>query len=140
MAMIQKRAVNMAAVRKHIEVSDIRMKDTAVAGTSTYARFDAAYDAILCCGLALLEISRLEITTDKGHHLEILQFLVDMLKFKGQNASDIKAMSRSRNANRYGAGPPATEKMVAEAIALAERVRAEAETWITAQQSKASKP
>jgi len=26
--MIQKRAVNMAAVRKHIEVSDIRMKDT----------------------------------------------------------------------------------------------------------------
>jgi hypothetical protein len=30
--------------------------------------------------------------------------------------------------------------MVAEAIALAERMRAEAETWITAQQSKASKP
>lgn len=140
MAMIQKRAVTMAAVRKHIEVSDIRMKDTSVAGTSTYARFDAAYDAILCCGLALLEISRLEITTDKGHHLEILQFLVDTLKFKGQNASDIQAMSRSRKANRYGSGPPATEKMVAEAIALAERVRAEAETWITAQQSKASKP
>jgi hypothetical protein len=47
-AMIQKRAVNMAAVRKHIEVSDIRMKDTSVAGTSTYARFDAVYDAGLC--------------------------------------------------------------------------------------------
>lgn len=42
MALIQKRVVNMTAVRKHIEVSDIRMKDTSVAGTSTYARFDAA--------------------------------------------------------------------------------------------------
>jgi len=94
-AMIQKRAVNMVAVRKHIEVSDIRMKDTSVAGTSTYARFDAAYDAILCCGLALLELSRQEVTTDKGHHLEILQFLVDTLKFKGQNASDIKAAKQS---------------------------------------------
>ena len=31
--MIQKRAVNMGAVRKHLEVSDIRMKDTSVAGT-----------------------------------------------------------------------------------------------------------
>jgi hypothetical protein len=47
----------MAAVPKHIEVSDIRMKDTSVVGTSTHARFDAAYDAILCCGLTLLALT-----------------------------------------------------------------------------------
>lgn len=125
-------------MRKHISVSDIRMKDAHLAEASTYARFDAAYDAILCCGLALLELSRKEISSDKGHHLEILEFLVEELKFRGQNASDIKAMSRSRNANRYGSGPPATEQMVKEAIALAERVRAEAENWITLHQAKTS--
>lgn len=134
--MTPKRTVNMEAVRKHISVSDIRMKDARLAGASTYARFDAAYDAILCCGLAILELSRKEISSDKGHHLEILEFLVEELKFKGQNASNIKAMSRSRNANRYGSGPAATEQMIKEAIALAERVRAEAETWILQHQAK----
>lgn len=79
--MTPKRTVNMEAVRKHISVSDIRMKDARLAGASTYARFDAAYDAILCCGLAILELSQ-------------------------------------------------------EAIALAERVRAEAETWILQHQAK----
>ena len=130
MAVIQKRSVNLEAAKKHIEVSDVRMKDAQLTGASTYARFDAAYDGILCCGLAMLELSKLEVTSDKGHHLEILEFVVKELKFQGQNASDIKTMARSRNANRYGKGPPATEKMVQEAIALAERVRAEAETWI----------
>jgi hypothetical protein len=132
--------VNIEAVRKHISVSDIRMKDAGLPGASTYARFDAAYDAILCCGLAILELSRKEITSDKGHHLAILEFLVEALQFRGQNASDIKAMSRARNANRYGSGPAATEKMVEEAIALAERVRAEVEIWITKRQSNAPKP
>jgi hypothetical protein len=88
----------------------------------------------------MLELSRKEITSDKRHHLEILEFVVEELKFQGQNASDIKAMARSRNANRYGKGPPATEKMVAEAIALAERVRAEVEVWITQHMPNAPKP
>ena len=131
MVVIQKRAVNIEAVKKHVEVSDIRMKDATLAGASTYARFDAAYGGILCCGLAMLELAKKEVSSEKGHHQEILEFIVEELDFKDPNAANIKALARSRNANRYGKGPPATEKMVQQAIALAERVRAEAETWMT---------
>ena len=61
-------------------------------------------------------------------------------QFAPVHVANIKALARSRNANRYGKGPPATEKMVQEAISLAERVRAEAQAWITEHLPNAPKP
>jgi len=131
MAIIEKAGgANLDAVQHHVAVSTLKMEDANRAGNSVYTRFDSAYDAIIRCALAVLEISGMKVSTDFGHHRVMVDFLSENLGFEPQRVNALRLITRDRNANVYGGDRPTTEMEVREVIALAVKVRADTEVWL----------
>lgn len=131
MANRQMRTFSVGKVRNLLNAAGIALKDARAPAqyVSASRRFDAAYDAVLCCALAICEATKQEVYGD-GHHREVMQLLVGTLKLKGQNTEGIGAMIGIRNRTRYDGAPVGSETVVQEAIAVATRVIAETEGWM----------
>ena len=105
---------------------------------SAARRFDAAYDCGLQCALVVLECSKLEVNA-KNHHQVAFDFFFSTLKLKGNVVAEAKAIMLARHAVRYDAAPLNDEQAVARAIAWADRLIAETETWLASNEPRALK-
>ena len=92
----------------------------------------------MACALALLESSKLEVV-GLGHHQDAMNFLVKTLALRGQTAQAVPVMIRARNSVRYDAMPLVNEQVVTSAIDWADRILAETQAWLTANQPLALK-
>ena len=100
---------------------------------SARRRSDAAYDCGHACSLAVLECKKVEID-GKGHHREAFDFFFQTTGLKGRTAADTPGMVAARNSLRYDAISMVDEVFVARGIEWAERVLAETENWLQANQ------
>ena len=105
---------------------------------SAARRFDAAYDCGLQCALVVLECSKLEVNS-QNHHQTAFDFFFSTLKLKGNVVAQAKAIMAARHAVRYDAAPLNDEEAVAQAIAWADRLLAEAEGWLASHEPRALK-
>lgn len=129
------RAFSIGKARNLFRNAGIALKDAHAPKEHVSAprRFDAAYDCGLSCALLLLEASKQELV-GQGHHMEAMAYLVKTLQLRGQNADTATVMVRFRNLIRYDAEPVIDEAAVVTAIAWAERVLAETESWLSIHQ------
>lgn len=134
------RTFSLGKVRNLWRNAAIALKDARAPAeyVSVTRRFDAAYDCGLSCALLVLERNKLEIS-GPGHHAEALAYLVKTLKLRGQVADAATAMASARNSIRYDAEPIINEAAVASAIEWAERIQAETEGWLQANEPNALK-
>lgn len=126
-----KRTMNIEKVRNLLMQSVTDLRDAGAASSITaYRRFVAAYEAVLHCALAVLEVRRVE-TKGEGHHIETITQLVETLGLKGNSAAEARAMCQARNDVTYkGRIHIADEAFVVRAIQWAERLVNETEGWI----------
>lgn len=82
----------------------------------------------MSCALALLEANHVEVHA-MGHHRDVLDYLITVLKLKGETAAAVKVLILTRNASRYDGATLANERMVMSAIKWAGNILAETEQW-----------
>lgn len=119
----------------HVALSDARAPAQYV---SAHRRFDAAYDCGLQCALIVLECSKLEVQA-QNHHQVAFDFFFKTLKLKGSTVTEAKTIMQARHAVRYDAMPLNDEQAVVRAIAWADRLLAETQAWLTANEPRALK-
>jgi hypothetical protein len=129
--LIGRRTMNVEKVRNLLMQAVLDLKDAKASKEITpHRRFVAAYEVVLHCGLAVLEIRRIE-TKGEGHHLETLTQLVEVLGLKGSAAAEVRAMCQARNDVTYkGRMQIADEALVLRTIQWAERILNETEGWV----------
>lgn len=90
-----KRTMNLEKVRNLLMQSVTDLKDANAGDViSTHRRFVAAYEAVLHCALAMLELRRTETRGD-GHHVETITQLVTTLGLKGNASAEVLAMCQA---------------------------------------------
>jgi len=134
------RALSIEKMRNLWRNAQLALKDARAPAeyVSAPRRFDAAYDCAMACALALLESSKLEVV-GLGHHQDAMNFMVKTLALRGQTAQAVPVMIRARNSVRYDAMPLVNEQVVTSAIDWADRILAETEAWLQANQPLALK-
>jgi hypothetical protein len=123
--------MNLEKVRNLLMQSVTDLNDAKAGDViSTHRRFVAAYEAVLHCALAVLELRRTE-TRGEGHHVDTLIELVTTLGLKGNAPAEARAMCQARNDVTYkGRMHIADEDMVARTIRWAQHLVNETEAWI----------
>jgi hypothetical protein len=89
---------------------------------------ELAYDAVFFGALAMLEASKLELSSDKGHHKEMVDYLIQTLSLRGNNRDGVMILYGARS-DRYDAAMVATVDQAVEAAGIADRVLAEIDGW-----------
>jgi len=78
--------------------------------------------------MAMLEASKLELSSDKGHHKELMDYLIQTLSLKGKNRDGVMILYGARS-DRYDAALITTVEQAVEGAGIAERVLAEIDGW-----------
>lgn len=128
----QSRSYSIEKVRNFLKAAKVALKDAHAPAEyySVRGRFDAAYDSGYHFALALLESNRKEIDR-QGHHRVVLQYMVELLKLRGNVADVILPLVKLRNEHRYDRSDTITEDMLESAIDWAEQIQVETEQWFT---------
>jgi hypothetical protein len=58
-------------------------------------RLELAYDVLFYCVMAMLEASKLELDSDRGHHRDAMQHLITTLRLRGKNEEGVMALYAS---------------------------------------------
>lgn len=76
----------------------------------------------------MLEASKLQLDSDRGHHRDAMQHLITTLGLRGKNEEGVMLLYALRG-TRYDAAQIGTAEQAEEAATLAERVLAEVDGW-----------
>lgn len=84
-------------------------------------KFNYAYTALIKSGIALLSLYHVKIKSRPGHHVKIIEKMVEILE--NDSIADIGNTMRSkRNIDFYGGGVEVTEKECSEYIKFVDKV------------------
>lgn len=124
----QERGVNKATVQQLLAAAVQKRADSARKENSGPTRLEAAYDAILFCGLALFAAQGLRVSSGPGHHRLTLEGLAAELALSMSLYDEIQLLLDVRNTKYTGMlnVAPADLKLSAEIL---ERVMSETEGW-----------
>lgn len=95
--MRQKRSLNAAAVRNFRKRAQTRLLVARLAANPADVRLEMAYDVLFFSAMAMLEASKLELDSERGHHKEAMQFLISTLRLRGHNESGVMALYAARS-------------------------------------------
>ena len=96
MAIRQVRAVNVERARNLLVQAVLDHKDASMLTISPYRRLVAAYETSLHCCLAVLALSKEEVSGSEGHHREIIDRACEILGVQ-KLAVELLTISKIRN-------------------------------------------
>ncbi len=115
---------NATEVGRLLAASRRNVADSSVAMISDETRFDAAYKAIMQCGLVGLLANNYRLsTTTPGHHQTVIQCLELTMGVPPEVWRVLDALRKKRNLNDYGGGliePASVTECIQQATALLE--------------------
>jgi hypothetical protein len=97
---------NALQIREWLRAADEKMKDALNATVSKGTRMDAAYDVVLCCGLAVLSTQGWRAGSEPGHHAEVLEAMGAALGLKQAQFDELDAVRGWRHRKYRGALTP----------------------------------
>lgn len=104
------------------------MTASAIVANPADVRLELAYDVLFYCALAMLDASKLELDSDRGHQRDAMEFLINTLRLRGKNEEGVMWLYAAR-ATRYDGAMLGTPEEAERAAVLAERILAEADGW-----------
>lgn len=115
---------NAAEVGRLLAAARRNVADSSVATISEETRFDAAYKAIMQCGLVgLLANNYRPSTTTPGHHQTVIQCLELTMGVSPDVSRVLDALRKKRNLNDYDGGqiePASVAECIQQATVLLE--------------------
>ena len=133
MAIRQVRAVNVERARNLLVQAVLDHKDASMLTISPYRRLVAAYETSLHCCLAVLALSKEEVSGSEGHHREIIDRACEILGVQ-KLAVELLTISKIRNGIQYKGAYAVDEQTIGHALKLGERMLAETESWVRKRQ------
>lgn len=125
---LQPHQAEPAAIKRLLAAAERNLADARVDDISDETRFDAAYKAIMQCGLVGLHANGYRpATSTPGHHQTIIQTLSQTLGVAREDWIVLDALRRKRNVADYSGDlvePEAVAECIARAAAALEQTRA----------------
>lgn len=128
----QSGSYSIEKIRNLLKAAKVALKDAHAPAEyySVRGQFNAANDAVYHFALALLESNHKEIDR-QGHHQVVLQYIIELLKLRGNLADVVLPLAKLRNDIRYDGSSTITEDMLESAIVWAEQTHVDTERWFT---------
>ena len=127
---LQPHKAEPAAIKRLLAAAERNLADARVDDISDETRFDAAYKAIMQCGLVGLHANGYRpATSTPGHHQTIIQTLSQTLGVAREDWIVLDALRRKRNVADYS-GDLVEPEAVAECIARAAAVLEQTRAWL----------
>lgn len=127
-APLKPQAANARDVVAWLLAAQTKLQDAQQSVVSPGTRMDAAWDAVLLACLAVACAQGWRATSDKGHHLAVLEGAAQAVGL-GQNRFDELDALRDWRNRKYRAGQFSTVEEVNEAIALVMPFQADVAAW-----------
>jgi hypothetical protein len=119
-----------ANIDRLIAAAKRSLADAQLAQMSSEGRFDMAYKAIMQAANGALQANGFRTLTSKpGHHMTMIQTLPATIGLDRQFMITLAGLRKLRNLSDYS-GDPVSEAMANEAVAHAQRLLSEVESWI----------
>ncbi len=117
-------------ITRLIAAAQRNLRDARVAGLSSETRFDAAYRAVMQCGLAALMAKGFRPSTNEpGHHATVIQSLTITIALPNERWIVLDKLRRLRNLSDYS-GMDISAQEAASCIRSAESLLASFEAWL----------
>lgn len=121
---------NREEIRKLLAAAQRNIQDAHVFEVSATTRFDAAYKAIMQCGLACIRASGYRpSTSEPGHHITGIQSLPTTIDMSNERMIVLDAMRKKRNLNDYN-GDGVSEEETEACMRAAEALMADVHAWL----------
>jgi len=114
------------AIKRHLE-------DASNDSIHAETRLEQAYHAILNCALVGLRTSGLRPNTRPGHHISILESMIDTIGIDPSLGDYFQTLRDLRNKDIYTGGTHVSTKQVDEAIEEAAKLAEQLRAWLEAQ-------
>ncbi|MCK5586146.1 hypothetical protein KAJ02_08745 [Candidatus Bipolaricaulota bacterium] len=116
----------LEAIKRHLE-------DAGNDSIHAETRLEQAYHAILNCALAALRTSGLRPSTGPGHHIIILESMIDTIGIDPSLGDYFQTLRDLRNKDIYTGGTHVSTEQVDEAIEEAAKLAEQLRVWLEAQ-------
>lgn len=126
---------NVAQIREWLRAADEKLGDARNESVSKGTRMDAAYDVVLCCGLAVLSADGWRAGSEPGHHAEVLEAMAAALGLKQAQFDELDAVRGWRNRKYRGALTP-EEAELRTALNWARRIHERTGSWLAANHAR----
>ena len=122
---------NALQIRECLRAAGDKLKDAQNATVSKGTRMDAAYDVVLCCGLAVLSAQGWRAGSEPGHHAEVLEAMGAALGLKQAQFDELDAVRGWRHRKYRGALTPEDVELTT-ALDWARRIYERTASWLVA--------
>ncbi len=126
---------NLAQIREWLRAADEKLEDAQNGSVSKGTRMDAAYDVVLCCGLAVLSAQGWRASSEPGHHAEVLETMAAALGLRQAQFDELDAVRGWRHRKYRGALSPQDSELKT-ALDWARRIHERTESWLAANHSR----
>ncbi len=120
-----------AEIADLLAVADRDLADAQVAVLSADWRLSIAYNAALQLAVALLAAAGYRAARE-AHHYRVIQSLAYSLRWEADAVTQLDAFRKKRNIGGYERAGSISEQEAREMLALAQRLRREAGSWLRA--------
>jgi hypothetical protein len=121
-----------------LQQAQVKLDDAQQTVVSAGTRMDAAWDAVLLACLAVACAQGWRATSDRGHHVVVLEAAVHALGLSQARFDELDTLRDWRN-RKYRAGQFMTVPEVQEAIAWVKPFLADVAAWFAIQHAKLMK-
>ncbi len=120
-------------IQRLLDAITRRLEDANNDSIHPETRLEQAYHAILNCALVALRTSGLRPSTGPGHHVVILESLLDTIGIEPSLGDYFQTLRDLRNKDIYTGGTHVSTEQVDEAIEEAANLAEQLRAWLEAQ-------
>ena len=120
-------------IQRLLDAITRRLEDANNDSIHPETRLEQAYHAILNCALVALRTSGLRPSTGPGHHVVILESLLDTISIEPSLGDYFQTLRDLRNKDIYTGGTHVSTEQVDEAIEQAGKLAEQLRAWLEAQ-------
>ena len=120
-------------IQRLLDAITRRLEDANNDSIHPETRLEQAYHAILNCALVALRTSGLRPSTGPGHHVVILESLLDTISIEPSLGDYFQTLRDLRNKDIYTGGTHVSTEQVDEAIEEAANLAEQLRAWLEAQ-------